>query len=154
MRTFVQKPADVKKTWILVNAQDLVLGRLAALIATRLRGKHYASFTPHVDGGDCVVVVNAAQVHLTGRKRENEKFYWHTGWPGGIKERSMRERLEGSFPERVLTKAVERMLPRGPLGRQMLTHLRVYAGHEHPHQAQNPVSLDIAGMNAKNQKRG
>ncbi|MDR1267656.1 MAG: 50S ribosomal protein L13 [Holosporales bacterium] len=152
MRTFVQKPLEVKKAWVLVDAKDMVLGRLAAAVAIRLRGKHYATFTPHVDGGDCVVVVNAAHVHLTGRKREDKKFYWHTGWPGGIKEQTMRERLDGRFPERVVRKAVERMLPRGPLGRQVLTHLRVYAGEEHPHKAQNPTVLDIGGINPKNRK--
>jgi large subunit ribosomal protein L13 len=153
METFVQKPAEVRKPWVLIDAKDLVLGRLAAVIATRLRGKHLASFTPHVDGGDCVVVVNAAHIHLTGKKRENEKFYWHTGWPGGIKEQTMKTRLDGYFPERVLIKAVERMLPKGPLGRKVLTHLRVYAQEDHPHQAQNPVLFDITGKNRKNRKR-
>jgi large subunit ribosomal protein L13 len=153
MKTFVQKPAEVKRSWILVDAKDAVLGRLAAVIATRLRGKHKASFTPHVDGGDCVVVINAAQVHLTGKKRENEKFFWHTGWPGGIKERTIRARLEGQFPGRVIMKAVERMLPKGPLGRKMLTHLRVYEMDDHPHHAQNPTVLDLSSVNTKNQKR-
>ncbi|MDR0661917.1 MAG: 50S ribosomal protein L13 [Holosporales bacterium] len=153
MKTFVQKPAEVKRAWVLVDAKDLVLGRLAAVIATRLRGKHLATFTPHVDGGDGIIVINAAHVYLTGRKRENEKFYWHTGWPGGIKEQTMRARLEGRFPERVIKKAVERMLPKGPLGRQMLTHLRVYTGEAHPHQAQNPTLLSVGEMNVKNQRR-
>jgi large subunit ribosomal protein L13 len=153
MKTFVQKPAEARKSWVLVDAKDLVLGRLAAVIATRLRGKHLSSFTPHVDGGDCVVVVNAAHVHLTGKKRENEKFYWHTGWPGGIKDRTIKTRLEGAFPERVLMKAVERMLPKGPLGRKMLTHLRVYAAEDHPHQAQNPTTLNVFESNKKNRKR-
>ncbi|MDR2416848.1 MAG: 50S ribosomal protein L13 [Holosporales bacterium] len=153
MKTFVQKPVEIRKSWILIDAKDLVLGRLAAVIATRLRGKHLASFTPHVDGGDCVVVVNAAHVHLTGKKRESEKFYWHTGWPGGIKEQTMRARLDGRFPGRVLIKAVERMLPKGPLGRKILTNLCVYAQENHPHQAQNPIPFDMIERNEKNRKR-
>jgi large subunit ribosomal protein L13 len=127
-----------------------VVGRLAALIATRLRGKHKPSFTPHMDCGDNIIVVNAANVVLTGNKLTDKLYHWHTGYPGGIKERRADKILEGKHPERVLEKAVERMLPRGPLGRRQLKNLRVYAGAEHPHEAQNPVKLDVAALNSKN----
>ena len=144
------KPAEVKKDWVLIDAEGLVLGRLAALVAVRLRGKHKPQFTPHVDCGDHVVIVNADKVKVTGNKAEQSVFYWHTGYPGGIKERTVRERLEGRFPERVLEKAVERMIPRGPLGREQMRNLRIFKGAEHPHEAQNPQVLDIASMNRKN----
>ena len=144
------KPADVEKKWVLIDAEGLVVGRLATIIAMRLRGKHKASFTPHVDDGDNVIVINADKVVLTGRKRDQKMYYHHTGFIGGIKERSAKFILEGRFPERIVEKAVERMLPRGPLGRQQLGNLRVYKGAEHPHAAQSPVALDIAGMNRKN----
>ena len=154
MSTFVQKPAEVEKKWILIDAEGLVVGRLASLIAMRLRGKHKATFTPHVDDGDNVIVVNADKVVFTGKKFTDKKFYWHTGYPGGIKERTMRQTLEGRFPERVLEKAVERMVPRGPLGRRQMKNLKVYAGATHPHEAQQPVVVDVAKLNAKNTKRG
>jgi large subunit ribosomal protein L13 len=154
MSTFVQKPAEVEKKWILIDAEGLVVGRLASLIAMRLRGKHKATFTPHVDDGDNVIVVNADKVVFTGKKYTDKKFYWHTGYAGGIKERTMRQTLEGRFPERVLEKAVERMVPRGPLGRRQMKNLKVYAGATHPHEAQQPVVLDVAKLNAKNTKRG
>ncbi len=144
------KPAAVQKTWWVVDAEGLVLGRLATIVANRLRGKHKAQFTPHVDGGDHVVIVNASKVKLTGNKAEQSMFYWHTGYPGGIKERSTRQRLDGKFPERVIEKAVERMITRGPLGRQQMKNLHVYAGPEHPHAGSQPVPLDIAAMNRKN----
>ena len=144
------KPAEVQKDWILIDADGLVLGRLAALVANRLRGKHKTTFTPHVDCGDHVVIINARRVRLTGNKAEQSVFYWHTGYPGGIKGRTVREGLEGRFPERVVEKAVERMIPRGPLGREQMRNLRIFAGAEHPHAAQNPEPLDIAGMNRKN----
>jgi large subunit ribosomal protein L13 len=144
------KPAEVQKGWVVVDADGLVLGRLAAIIANRLRGKHKPSFTPHVDCGDHVVVINARKVRVTGNKAEQSVFYWHTGYPGGIKGRSLRERLEGRFPERVIEKAVERMITRGPLGRQQMRNLHVYAGPEHPHGGQQPVTLDVAAMNRKN----
>lgn len=147
------KPAEVEKKWLIVDAQDVVLGRLASIIALRLRGKHKPSFTPNVDCGDNVIVINAEKVRLTGKKRDGDIFYWHTGYPGGIKQRSKGQILEGKYPERVIEKAVERMLPRGPLGRQVFKNLRVYAGTEHPHEAQQPEVLDIAAMNDKN-KRG
>lgn len=146
------KTADVEKKWILIDANGLVVGRLAALIATRLRGKHKASFTPHIDDGDNVIVVNAEKVVLTGRKLEQKNYYHHTGFPGGIKERNARFIIEGRFPERILEKAVERMLPRGPLGRRQMSNLRVYKGGEHPHAAQNPVALDVGALNSKNKR--
>lgn len=144
------KPAEVKKDWVLIDAEGLVLGRLAALVANRLRGKHKAQFTPHVDCGDHVVIVNAEKVKVTGNKAEQSVFYWHTGYPGGIKERTVRERLESRFPERVIEKAVERMITRGPLGRRQMKNLHVYAGSEHPHAGAQPSTLDIAALNRKN----
>jgi len=144
------KAAEVEKKWILIDASGLVVGRLASLVAMRLRGKHKASYTPHVDCGDNVIVVNADKVVLTGRKRDQKVYYHHTGYPGGIKERSAKSILEGRFPERIVEKAVERMLPRGPLARRQLCNLRVYKGKEHPHEAQQPVSLDIGALNRKN----
>ena len=144
------KPAEVKKGWVVVDADGLVLGRLAAIIANRLRGKHKPQFTPHVDCGDHVVVVNARKVKVTGQKAEQSVFHWHTGYPGGIKGRTMRERLEGKYPERVIEKAVERMITRGPLGRRQMDNLHVYAGAEHPHAGQQPVTLDVGAMNRKN----
>ncbi|HEU4476794.1 MAG TPA: 50S ribosomal protein L13 [Methyloceanibacter sp.] len=140
----------MEKSWILIDANGLVVGRLAALIATRLRGKHKASYTPHLDCGDNIVVVNAGNVVLTGNKPADKVYHWHTGYPGGIKDRSAAKILEGKHPERVLQKAVERMLPRGPLGRQQLRNLRIYAGPEHPHEAQSPIKLDVAALNSKN----
>ncbi|SED95837.1 LSU ribosomal protein L13P [Rhizobiales bacterium GAS191] len=144
------KGAEVDKKWILIDASGLVVGRLASLVAMRLRGKHKPSYTPHVDCGDNVIVINAEKVVLTGRKRDQKVYYHHTGFPGGIKERSAKSILEGRFPERIVEKAIERMLPRGPLARRQLGNLRVYKGGEHPHEAQQPVSLDIGAMNRKN----
>ena len=146
------KAADVVKKWVVIDAQGLVVGRLASLIALRLRGKHKASFTPHVDDGDNIIVINAEKIVLTGRKRDQKVYYHHTGYIGGIKERSAKSILEGRFPERIVEKAVERMLPRGPLGRKQLGNLRVYKGKEHPHTAQSPVALDVAKMNPKNSR--
>lgn len=151
MKTFSATPADIDKKWILIDAEGVVLGRLASIIAMRLRGKHKASFTPHMDMGDNVIVINADKVQLTGNKR-NKPNYWHTGHPGGIKERTAAQLLDGRFPERVVEKAVERMIPRGPLGRRQMKNLRVYAGAEHPHEAQQPEVLDVAAMNAKNKR--
>jgi large subunit ribosomal protein L13 len=150
MRTFSLKPADVDKKWVVIDAKGLVVGRLASVVATRLRGKHKAHYTPHVDCGDNVIVINAEKVVFTGRKREQQTYYRHTGYAGGIKERSAKSILEGRFPERVVEKAVERMLPRGPLFRKILGNLRVYKGEEHPHAAQSPESLDVAALNRKN----
>jgi large subunit ribosomal protein L13 len=149
--TVALKPADVDKKWVVIDAQDAVVGRLASFIALRLRGKHRADYTPNVDCGDHVVVVNAAQVKFTGRKLEQKTYYWHTGHPGGVKERTAGALLSGKYPERVLMKAVERMLPKeSPLARNQLTHLRIYASAEHPHAAQNPEVIDFKGLNAKN----
>lgn len=150
MKTYSAKPAEVEKKWVLIDAENLVVGRLATIVATRLRGKHKPTFTPHVDMGDNVVVINAEKVVLTGRKLDQKKYHWHTGYPGGIKDRTARKVIEGRFPERIVEKAVERMLPRGPLGRQQLKNLRVYAGAEHPHEAQQPETLDIADLSSKN----
>ncbi len=152
MKTHSLKPADVTRVWHLVDADGLVLGRLASIIAMRLRGKHKRSFTPHVDCGDFVVVVNAEKVRLTGNKMTDRKFFWHTGHPGGVKERTMGQILTGRYPERAIVKAVERMVPRGPLGREQMRHLKVYAGPSHPHEAQQPVTLDVAAMNRKNKR--
>ncbi|MEZ0279159.1 MAG: 50S ribosomal protein L13 [Methylibium sp.] len=150
MKTLSATTKDIEKTWILIDAGGLVVGRLAALIAMRLRGKHKASFTPHMDCGDNIVVINADKVVFTGNKRADKVYHWHTGYPGGIKERSAEKILDGKHPERVLQKAVERMLPRGPLARQQLRNLRIYSGAEHPHAAQNPVKLDVAALSPKN----
>ena len=131
MKTYTAKPADIQKKWILIDAEGVVLGRLASLVAMRLRGKHKASFTPHMDMGDNVIIINADKVQMTGKKRTDKIYYWHTGYPGGIKQRTAGDILEGNHPERVLTKAIQRMLPGGPLSRQQMTNLRVYAGAEH-----------------------
>jgi large subunit ribosomal protein L13 len=145
------KPADVDKKWIVIDAENVVVGRLATFIAMRLRGKHRADYTPHVDCGDNVIVVNADKVKFTGRKLEQKTYYWHTGHPGGIKERTAGKILGGRFPERILEKAVERMLPKeSPLARRQMTHLRIYSGAEHPHAAQSPEVVDFAGRSAKN----
>ena len=150
MSTYVAKPATVEKKWILIDGTGLVVGRLASLVATRLKGKHKATYTPHVDCGDNVVIINAEKVVFTGAKRDDKVYYRHTGYPGGIKERTPRQILEGKHPERVVEKAVERMLARGPLQRQLMRNLRIYKGGEHPHSAQNPEKLDVAKMNRKN----
>ena len=150
MKTYTAKPADIQKKWILIDAEGVVLGRLASLVAMRLRGKHKASFTPHMDMGDNVIIINAEKIQMTGKKRTDKIYYWHTGHPGGIKSRTNQDILDGKFPERVLTQAVKRMLPGGPLSRQQMTNLRVYAGSEHPHDAQAPEILDVASRNKKN----
>jgi len=145
------KPADVEKKWIVIDAENAVVGRLASFIAMRLRGKHRPDYTPHVDCGDFVVVVNADKVKFTGRKLEQKIYYRHTGHQGGIKQRTAGQVLDGRFPERVLEKAVERMLPKeSPLARKQLTHLRIHNGPTHTHEAQNPEVIAFAGMNAKN----
>ena len=145
------KPADIERKWILVDAENAVVGRLASFNAMRLRGKHRPDYTPHVDCGDQVVVINADKVRLTGRKLEQKTYHWHTGYPGGIKSRTAGKVLEGKFPERVLEKAVERMLPKeSPLARKQLTHLKIYVGGEHPHEAQNPETVDFKAANRKN----
>jgi large subunit ribosomal protein L13 len=152
MKTYSAKPAEVDKKWVMIDAQGLIVGRLASIIAMRLRGKHKPSYTPHVDCGDNVIVVNAEKVVLTGRKVQQKVYHNHTGYVGGIKERSAKSILEGRFPERIVEKAVERMLPRGPLGRVQLGNLRVYKGPEHPHAAQSPEKLDVGAMNRKNKR--
>lgn len=154
MKTFAATPDDIKRDWSLIDADGLVLGRLAAIVATRLRGKHKPMYSPYLDCGDHVVVVNAEKVALTGNKRGQKTYYRHTGYPGGIKQRTAEQVLDGAHPERVIEKAVERMLPKGALGRQQITKLHIYAGAEHPHQAQTPEAVDLASRNRKNSVRG
>jgi large subunit ribosomal protein L13 len=153
MKTYSAKPTDVDRKWFLVDAEDVVLGRLAVIVANRLRGKHKPMFTPHIDCGDNIVIVNAEKVHLTGNKRADKIFYWHTGHPGGIKGRTAGAILDGPHPERVIQKAVQRMLPKNTLGRLQLGKLKIYTGPNHPHEAQSPALLDIAAMNSKNKRR-
>ncbi|MGU9962353.1 MAG: 50S ribosomal protein L13 [Candidatus Puniceispirillales bacterium WSBS_2018_MAG_OTU23] len=152
-KTYMATPADIEKGWTVIDAKGLVLGRLASIIAIHLRGKHKPSYTPHMDCGDNVVIVNADKVLLTGKKRTDKIYYWHTGYPGGIKSRTADKILDGKHPERVLIKAVERMIPRGPLGRSCMKHLHVYNSPDHPHEAQQPKMLDVATMNPKNTAR-
>lgn len=152
MKTYSARPADVQKKWLLIDAEDLVLGRLASQVAKILRGKHKPTFTPHIDCGDNVIIVNAEKVHLTGNKAADKIYHWYTGYPGGIKSRTAGQILGGAHPERVVVKAVERMVPRGPLGRQQMKNLRVYAGAAHPHEAQQPVVFDVAALNPKNKR--
>ena len=149
MKTYSATPADIEKKWIMIDAEGVVLGRLASIVAMRLRGKHKASFTPHMDCGDNVIIINAEKVQITGKKRQ-ENYYWHTSYPGGIKSRTKEEILEGDHPERVLMRAVKRMLPGNRLSRKQMTNLRIYAGSEHPHEAQAPEVLDVKSMNSKN----
>ncbi len=153
MKTYSAKPSDVVAKWHLIDADGLVLGRLASIVASMLRGKHKPMFTTNIDCGDHIVVVNAEKVMLTGRKREQKTYYRHTGYPGGIKSTTAGKIFDGAHPERVIQKAVERMLPKGPMGRQQYRKLNVYAGAEHPHEAQKPEPLDIAAMNPKNTRR-
>ena len=152
MKTYSAKPQDVERKWYVVDAEGVVLGRLASFIATRLRGKHKPMFTPHIDCGDNIIVVNADKVKLTGNKRTDKIYYWHTGYPGGIKSRTAGAILDGNYPERIVYKAVERMISRNSLGRQQMKKLHVYAGAEHPHEAQKPKNLDVAAMNPKNKR--
>ncbi len=152
MKTYSAKPADIEKKWIIIDAENLILGRLASVVAMRLRGKHKPTFTPHMDCGDNVIIINAAKIQLTGNKREDDVYFWHTGHPGGIKQRTKAQMLDGKYPERVVQNAVERMLPKGPLGRAVFKNLRVYPGAEHPHEAQQPEVLDVAGLNPKNKR--
>ncbi|PZP56860.1 MAG: 50S ribosomal protein L13 [Micavibrio aeruginosavorus] len=152
MKTYSAKPSEIEKKWFVVDAEGVVLGRLATVIAMRLRGKHKPIFTPHMDTGDNIIVINAEKVKITGKKGDQSIFYWHTGYVGGIKERTQNEILNGRFPNRVLENAVRRMLPKNTMGRDILKNLKVYAGSEHPHASQNPTVLDVAGMNAKNKR--
>ena len=150
MKTYTARPAEIDKKWILIDAEGIVLGRLASIVANRLRGKHKPTFTPHMDMGDNVIVINADKVQMTGNKRRDKVYHWYTGYPGGIKQRTAAQILDGKFPERIVTKAVERMISRNPLGKLQMTHLRVYCGAEHPHAAQQPEVLDVAALNPKN----
>jgi large subunit ribosomal protein L13 len=150
MTTYSAKPAEIEKKWVMIDADGIIVGRLATIVAMRLRGKHLPIYTPHVDCGDNIIIINAAKAVLTGKKRDQKIYYHHTGYIGGIKERTAKSILEGKFPERVVEKAIERMLPRGPLGRRQLGNLRVYPGPEHPHAAQSPEKLDLAPLNRKN----
>ena len=152
MKTYSAKPQDVERKWYVVDAEGVILGRLASVIATRLRGKHKPIFTPHIDCGDNIIVVNADKVELTGNKRTDKIYFWHTGYPGGIKNRTAGAVLDGNHPERIVYKAVERMISRNSLGRQQMKKLHVYAGAEHPHEAQKPKNLDVAAMNPKNKR--
>jgi|TARA_Y100000294_G_scaffold156146_1_gene156851 large subunit ribosomal protein L13 len=152
MKTFSAKPSEVTRGWFLIDAEDMVLGRLASFVAMRLRGKHKPIYTPHIDCGDNIVVINAEKVALTGNKRADKTYYWHTGYPGGIKSRTAGKILDGKHPERVVIKAVERMISRNPLGRRQMRKLHVYAGAEHPHDAQKPEAIDLAAMNPKNKR--
>ncbi len=142
MKTYSAKPAEVQRDWYLVDATDKTLGRLATEIARRLRGKHKAVFTPHVDTGDYIVVVNADKIRLTGRKESDKHYYWHTGYPGGLKSRNVAE-VRARHPERLIKTAVRGMLPKNRLGRAMLKKLKVYAGSEHRHHAQQPQPLEL-----------
>lgn len=152
MKTYTATPKDIDKKWLLVDAEDIILGRLAAIVATRLRGKHKPSYTPNMDCGDNVIIINAGKIKLTGNKLQDKIYYHHTGYPGGIRSRTAGRMLAGSKPEEVVSKAIERMIPKGPLGRQQIRNLKVYAGAEHPHEAQQPTILDIAAMNPKNKR--
>lgn len=146
------KPSTIEKKWLLIDADGLVLGRLASEIARILRGKHKASYTPHMDCGDNVIVINAEKVALTGNKLKDKKYYRHTGYIGGIKERTAGDVLRSKYPGRVIEKAVERMIPKGPLGNQQLKNLKVYGGPKHPHEAQTPLAYDFASKNRKNKR--
>ena len=150
MKTFTATPADIDKKWIIIDAEGVVLGRLASIVAMRLRGKHKATFTPHMDMGDNVIVINADKVQITGKKRTERQYYRHTGYPGGIRSTTADDILTGKHPERVVQLAVKRMLPGNRLSRKQMTNLRVYAGTEHPHEAQQPEVLDVKSMNSKN----
>ena len=152
-KTFSIKPADIEKKWLVIDAEGIVLGRLASLVATYLRGKHKPTFTPHMDMGDNVIIVNAEKIALTGKKRDDKIYYWHTGYPGGIKSRVASDMLKGQFPERVIEKAVKRMLPGGPLSRKQMTNLRIYKGKSHPHDGLSPQTLNIREINEKNTRR-
>ena len=152
MKTYSAKPNEVVHKWYLVDAENLILGRLASIVAKMLRGKHKPMYTPHIDCGDNIVIVNAEKVKLSGQKRTNKTYYWHTGYPGGIKDRTADQLLDGPHPERVIEKAVERMLPKGKLGRKQIGKLKIYSGPKHPHDAQSPETLDIAKLNSKNKR--
>ncbi|MDA9817856.1 50S ribosomal protein L13 [Flavobacteriaceae bacterium] len=151
-KTYSAKPSDITRKWFIIDAENLVLGRVSVIVANILRGKHKAIFTPHMDCGDNVIVINAEKIALTGKKLKNKIHYWHTGYPGGLKQRTASQIIEGKFPERLLRLSIERMISRNPLGRQVLKKLHIFKGSEHPHQAQKPEVLDIASINRKNSK--
>jgi len=151
-KTYVAKPSEIEKKWWIIDAQDLIVGRLASIVANILRGKHKTTFTPNIDCGDHVVIINADKVKFSGKKYAEKLYYWHTGYPGGIKDRSARQIIEGKHPERILEYAVSRMISRGPLQRDLMVKLHIYKGSEHKHQGQNPQILDVAKMNRKNIK--
>jgi large subunit ribosomal protein L13 len=152
MKTYTAKPSEIERKWFVIDAEDVVLGRLAAIVSQYLRGKHKPTYTPNIDTGDNIIVINADKVKLTGKKRSDKVYYWHTGHPGGIKQRTAEQILDGDHPERVIEKAVQRMITRSPLGKQQMRKLHVYAGSEHPHEAQQPEVLDVASMNDKNKR--
>ncbi|GEO82663.1 50S ribosomal protein L13 [Pararhodospirillum oryzae] len=152
MRTYSAKPSEVERKWYVIDAEGVVLGRLAVIVADLLRGKNKPMYTPHIDTGDHVIVINAEKVHLTGNKAANERFFWHTGHPGGIKSRTLGQIRDGAHPDRLISKAVQRMMPRGPLARAQFGKLRIYAGPAHPHEAQQPEILDVAALNPKNKR--
>jgi len=152
MKTYTAKPSEVERKWFVIDAEGVVLGRLAAIVSQYLRGKHKPTYTPNIDTGDNIIIINADKVKLTGKKRSDKVYYWHTGHPGGIKQRTAEQILDGEHPERVVEKAVQRMVTRNPLGRQQMKKLHVYAGTEHPHEAQKPEVLDVASMNVKNKR--
>ena len=153
MKTYSAKPADIENKWWVIDAEDIILGRLSSDVAKILRGKHKPTYTPHMDCGDNVIIINAEKIKLTGKKRTQKTYYWHTGYPGGLKERTADKILDGRFPERVMQKAIERMMPKdSPLARQQMKRLYVYAAGEHPHEAQKPQVLDYAARNPKNKR--
>jgi large subunit ribosomal protein L13 len=151
-RSYTAKPSEIERKWWLIDAENLVVGRVSTIIANLLRGKHKPTFTPNLDCGDHVVVINADKIKFTGKKLADKMYYWHTGYPGGIKERTARQIMEGKFPERILESSVSRMISRGPLQRDIMVKLHIYCGPEHKHQGQAPQVLDIAAMNRKNTK--
>jgi large subunit ribosomal protein L13 len=152
MKTYTAKPSEIERKWFVIDAEGVVLGRLAAIVSQYLRGKHKPTYTPNIDTGDNIVIINAEKVQLTGRKRTDKVYYHHTGHPGGIKQRTAEQILDGDHPQRVIEKAVQRMITRSPLGRAQMKKLHVYAGTEHPHEAQQPEVLDVASMNDKNKR--
>lgn len=151
-KSFVAKPKEINRKWWVIDAKDIVLGRLAATVANILRGKDKANYTPNVDCGDHVVIINAKDVKLTGKKLTDKVYYWHSGYPGGIKSKTAEKILGDKHPERVVEKAIFGMMSRGPLQRDIMKKLKVYAGSEHPHEAQQPEIFDIASKNNKNKR--
>ena len=151
-KSYSAKPSEVEAKWWIIDAEDLVLGRMAVIVADRLRGKHKPMFTPNIDCGDHIIIINAEKVYLTGNKKDNKVYHRHTGYPGGLKSRTAGEILEGPHSDRVIRKAVERMLPKTKMGRAQLRKLKVYPGTEHPHESQQPEKIDIAAISNKNKR--